>query len=239
MAPNLLACACSLPEPCSDYPPEVLDHIIASEKAELKRRWLREHNVTLRQLSADAARSVEMLEVEARRRMTLRDVGIAELRRRRRMPTATHEDRTMFTELIEELENEQDAITESLAAARAELRGMVDDKEREILARTEIRVVVEPLYYVSWRSRLRPYAQDHLEAHRPTFNSRLAQLRARLSELQEYLAAAAREEARLNSSPMKRHRSEARVVSDYARRLRLERRSITRQITNIESRTGT
>lgn len=150
MAPNLLACACSLPEPCSEYPPAVLDHIIDAERAELKRRWLREHNVTLKQLSVDTARTVEVLEAEAKHRIALREAGIADLRRRRRMPTATHEERAILTQLIEELETEQETIAETLAFARNELRSLVDRKEREILARTEIRVVVEPLYYVSW-----------------------------------------------------------------------------------------
>jgi hypothetical protein len=150
MAPNLLACACSLPEPCSEYPPAVLDHIIDAERAELKRSWLREHNVTLKQLSVDTARRVEVLEAEAKHRIALREAGIADLRRRRRMPTATHDERAILTELIEELEAEQETIAEGLASARNELRSLVDQKEREILARTEIRVAVEPLYYVSW-----------------------------------------------------------------------------------------
>jgi hypothetical protein len=152
MAPNLLGCACSLPQPCSDYPPEELDHIIESEKAELKRRWVREHNAALKELDSETAESIEVLEAEAKHRIALRDAGIAELRMRRRMPGISPQNRSTLTELISELEDEQDQITETLVTARAELRSIVAQREREILRRLEIRVGTEPLYYVNWRA---------------------------------------------------------------------------------------
>jgi hypothetical protein len=151
MAPNLLACACSLPQPCDDYPPAELDTILQLERGELKRRWLRENNQTLKALDAETAAEVERLEAEAKQRMLRRDAAIADLRRRRRAAGATHEQRTLLTELIRELEDEQDQIAEELATDRSKLRGTLIARERDILHRTNVRVGVDPLFYVNWQ----------------------------------------------------------------------------------------
>jgi hypothetical protein len=152
MAPNLLACACSLPEPCDELPPTELEQIINSEKSEIKRRWVRENNKALKELEADTYDEIVGLEADAKRRIATRDAAIADLRRRRRMPLATLEERAILGELISELEREQEAIADALASQRATLREHVAVKERELMRRLEIKVSVEPLYYVNWRS---------------------------------------------------------------------------------------
>lgn len=151
MAPNLLACACSLPQPCSDFPPPELEQILQMERGELKHRWLRENNQILKALDTEIAEEIGRLEAEAKQRLARRDAAIADLRRRRRFAGASHEQRTLLTELIQELEDEQDQIAERLAAERFRLRGRLVAREREILNRTNIHVEVEPLFYVNWQ----------------------------------------------------------------------------------------
>jgi hypothetical protein len=53
--------------------------------------------------------------------------------------------------LIRELEDEQDQIAEALATDRAKLRGRLVAREREILHRENVRVGVDPLFYVNWQ----------------------------------------------------------------------------------------
>jgi hypothetical protein len=120
------------------------------ERGELKRRWLRENNKTMKILDAETAEEVERLEAEAKARIASRDAAIADLSLRRRAPGATHEQRALLTELIREIEDEQDQIAEHLLTDRSKLRGRLVAREREILRRTDVRVAVEPLFYVNW-----------------------------------------------------------------------------------------
>ncbi|NBB40109.1 MULTISPECIES: hypothetical protein [Sphingomonadaceae] len=156
MAPNLLACACSLPVECDEYPPDELDDLLAEAARELKLRWLRDNNAALAKLTDAALTKIGELEGRARRDIDGLDYRIADLRRRRRMSGVTDAARDILEETILAMEHQRDAITERLARRRAQLRLTVDREERVLIARARVNVAVEPLYFVRWSAGARP-----------------------------------------------------------------------------------
>jgi hypothetical protein len=150
---NLLGCACSLPQLSHEEPPIELDHLLRGAINPLKRQWLRENNGALAALADSTAALIEALEDQAKRRIDGINREIAELRRRRRMPGVTLEAQRIFTDVISDLDREQDLVMVQLAVERERLRGEVEAEERRLLLRTEIRIVVEPLYFVNWHGR--------------------------------------------------------------------------------------
>lgn len=157
MAPNLLACACSLPVECDEYPPDELDDLLAEAARELKLRWLRDNNVALAELTDAALTKIGELEGRARRDIDGLDYRIADLRRRRRMSGVSDAEREILEETILAMEHERDAITERLAQQRTQLRLTVDREERALIARARVNVAVEPLYFVRWSAGARPH----------------------------------------------------------------------------------
>lgn len=158
MAPNLLACGCSLPGECDEYPPEDLEELLADAAEELKVQWLRGSNAGLAQLTEATFARIAEMEGQVARRIDALEYQIADLRRRRRMPGGSEAERALLQDIIGEFEQERDAIVEQLASDRARLRQQVEREERALIATTRVRVSVAPLYHVRWSARARRHA---------------------------------------------------------------------------------
>lgn len=150
MAPNLLACACSRPQPCREYPPDALDDLLDGAACELRLGWLRENNAGLLNLSRAGAERVAALEAATRVAIHEADRSIADLRRRRRMPGVSPHAIGIFNEAITAIEVDREAALHRLAEQRAQVRRAVAEEELALLRRTSVRVEWEPLYHVSW-----------------------------------------------------------------------------------------
>jgi hypothetical protein len=159
MAPNLLACACSLPEPCCEFPPEELDEALRTEGDALKLRWLRDNSQALRKLDVDTAERVAALEAEARRKTDALDLQLADLRRRRRMPGVSPSAMAVFSDLIREAEELQDFVQERLNSERSELRAALAQLERKLMAESAVRIELELLWCANWSARA-PASED-------------------------------------------------------------------------------
>lgn len=162
MAPNLLACACSLPEPCDEYPPDELNDLLDEAAEALKRQWLRDTNTSLARLAEAAADHVSALEAQTRLEVDELDHRIADLRRRRRMPGIPDAARDVFHDAIIAFELDRETAVDRLADRRAQMRRAVEEEERAIIGRTAVQVSIDPLYYVSWSAASRPSEERHI-----------------------------------------------------------------------------
>jgi hypothetical protein len=153
MADNLLACACSRPQPCFEDLPDEIESALESERLALQSRWLRDNDRGLRILAEDVADRIASIEGRARQSDEATEHQIADLRRRRRMPGLTPEARGIFGAIIQELEHEQEAALTRLTDKRDALRKQVRDAERSLLTRTRVNVTTELLYTVQWHAR--------------------------------------------------------------------------------------
>lgn len=150
MAPNLLACACSHPQPCHEEPPEALDDILCEEEGALIVRWQRETNRDLAELAESVERRIAAIESATRRFIDAGERQVAELRRRRRMPGSTAEARGIFDTIIVDIESEGDAALERLTSRRADIRARAEDAEEALFSRSTVEIEVTPLYTVQW-----------------------------------------------------------------------------------------
>jgi hypothetical protein len=155
MADNLLACACSRPQPCFEDLPDEIESALESERLALQSRWLRDNDRGLRILAEDVADRIASIEGRARQSDEATEHQIADLRRRRRMPGLTPEARGIFGAIIQELEHEQEAALTRLTDKRDALRKQVRDAERSLLTRTRVNVTTELLYTVQFLPGLR------------------------------------------------------------------------------------
>ena len=149
-AAHLLECACSLPQPCDEYAPAVLEAIAQREAREVKLRWLRENNRELLTLAqaVEAAVAAEEHRTSDLIDRTLADVG--DLRRRRRSPLLTADNRVAIDEAIASLEIGVEAALHNLELERGRIRAEAGEKERQLLKHAAVKVEIEPAYVVSW-----------------------------------------------------------------------------------------
>jgi hypothetical protein len=150
MASNLLACACSFPQPCSDYPPDVLDSILEEEEGALITRFLRSGDQELAQLHERTRNLIERLEHSTRAFVRTGERQIAELRRRRRLIQPGAPEREVLDGVILSIEAENDAAMGKLTSRRADLRHEAHAAEELLLISTQVTVEVMPLYVVRW-----------------------------------------------------------------------------------------
>lgn len=150
MAPNLLACACSHPQPCRELPPQELDELLNEAAHELRLGWLRDTNRHLHDLTRAGADRVAAIEAATRAALDEADHRIADLRRRRRMPGVTPHAIGLFNEAITEIEIDREAALHRLVEERAEVRRTVEREELALVRRTGVKVRWEPLYHVAW-----------------------------------------------------------------------------------------
>lgn len=167
MAPSLLACACSLPEPCEDPPPEELEELLREQCEPLASRWLRQTNRELAVFHDRNARRIEAMEGRTHAFVAAGERQIAELRRRRRMGDADDQARETIDRVIQEIEADHDAALDRLAARRAELRKETEARERALLTSINVRVALDPLYYVNWHDASRVEASDEHPSPHP------------------------------------------------------------------------
>ncbi|WP_294289606.1 hypothetical protein [uncultured Sphingomonas sp.] len=150
LAPNLLACACSYPKPCREYPPNVLNDLLDEAAHELRLGWLRENNASLLNLSRAAGERIASLEAATRAAVDDADRRIADLRRRRRLPGVSLHAIGVFDDTITAIEVNREDSLHRLAEQRAQVRRTVEEQELALLRRSSVRVTWEPLYHVSW-----------------------------------------------------------------------------------------
>lgn len=171
MAPNLLACACSHPQPCRELPPQELDELLDEAAHELRLGWLRDTNRHLHELTRAGADRVAALEAVTRAAVDEADHRIADLRRRRRTPGVTPHAIGLFNEAITEIEIERETALHRLAEERAKVRRAVEREELALVRRTGVEVRWEPLYHVAWSAAGR-VGEDELAARDHVANAR-------------------------------------------------------------------
>ena len=149
-AAHLMECACSLPQPCDEYAPAVLEAIAQREAREVKLRWLRENNRDLLMLAQAVEAAVAAEEHRTSDIIDRTLANVDDLRRRRRSPLLTADNRVAIDEAIASLEIGVETALHNLEFERERIRARAEDKERQLLGRTAVCVEVEPTYVVSW-----------------------------------------------------------------------------------------
>lgn len=149
-AAHLLECACSLPQACDEYAPAVLEAIAQREAREVKLRWLREDNRDLLTLAQAVEAAVAAEEHRTSNLIDRTLVNVDDLRRRRRSPLLTADNRVAIDEAIASLEIGVEAALHNLEVERRRIRAEAEDKERQLLKHAAVTVEIEPAYVVSW-----------------------------------------------------------------------------------------
>ena len=150
MAPNLLACACSIPQLCDDFPPEELELQLGVQRNAIRKQWMRDTYSEFAALDEQASRDIENVEGEAAAKLRVADRQIADLGRRRRMLDVNDDARSIFDAVIAEIETYQDSLVEWLAVRRDELRKHYEALEKKLSRKVRPHIAIEPLYQVSW-----------------------------------------------------------------------------------------
>ena len=150
MAPNLLACACSIPQLCDDFPPEELELQLGEQRNAIRKQWMRDTYSEFAALDEQASRDIENVEGEVAAKLRVADRQIADLRRRRRMLDVNDDARSIFDAVIAEIETYQDSLVEWLAVRRDELRKHYEALEKKLSRKVRPHIAIEPLYQVSW-----------------------------------------------------------------------------------------
>lgn len=139
-------------EECGEEPPELLDDLLCEQEGALYLRWQRETNRELAELHDRTERQLEILEARTRKRLRLIDRQIAELRRRRRHPDASPEERLALSAIIEELDAESEGVTTGLIERRRKILSRSEAAEESMWQREDILFEVEPLCVIQWRA---------------------------------------------------------------------------------------
>ena len=156
IAANLLGCATSYPEPCYEFAPPALDELLDGQKAEVRKRWLRENVAAIAAIHEHAEQA--LLEVETKVAIQTRksDKAIARLRRQLRFLPLDDPSRALLAEAIAEEEEWQDRIIDWLGQRREELRRHYDALERKASKGLRPKIEVETLYLINWHHRSAP-----------------------------------------------------------------------------------
>lgn len=195
MAPNLLACACSHPQLCNEFPPDELEEQLELQSYPIRRRWMRETNSDFAELDARASRDIEEVEGQTAAKLKLCDRQIADLRRRRRMLGPIDEARSIFDSVIAEIEMHQVALLDWLDIRRSELRRNYDSLESELFRRMRPLISFEQLYRLNWHDGARQsgWEAEDRGAYRHTIASEFTvdrvQIPIQLASIEAHLAA--------------------------------------------------
>ena len=156
IAANLLVCATSYPEPCYEFAPPALDDLLDGQKAEVRKRWLRENVAAIAAIHEQAEQA--LLEVETKVAIQTRksDRAIARLRRQLRFLPLDDPSRALLAEAIAEEEEWQDRVIDWLGQRREELRRHYDVLEHKASKGLRPRIEVETLYLINWHHRSAP-----------------------------------------------------------------------------------
>jgi hypothetical protein len=156
IAANLLGCATSYPEPCYEFAPPALDDLLDGQKAEVRKRWLRENVAAIAAIHEQSEQA--LLEVETKVAIKTRksDKAIARLRRQLRFLPLDDPSRALLAEAIAEEEEWQDRVIDWLGQRREELRRHYDALEHTASNGLRPRIEVETLYLINWHHRSAP-----------------------------------------------------------------------------------
>lgn len=149
-AEHLLACACSRPTECDNYPPMDLDELLDEAVGELATRWVRENSRALRVLAAKTTEQIAMLEAKARAAVEEADRRDALLRRRRRMTSPGSDAWVALTEAMTAVGLEREAWLHRLVERRAAMRREMAAADDAALHHANVEVEWELLYQVCW-----------------------------------------------------------------------------------------
>ena len=152
-AEHLLECDWSNLRPCFDEVPTVLDDLLCEEEGALYARWQRETNADIAALDDAGQRQATGLEVQAKQAVRRFDRHIADLRRRRRMPEVSIEQRETLDAAIADLEGYSDLTLARMADERAALRREIDAREEALWRRSDVLIETEVLYCIAWSAR--------------------------------------------------------------------------------------
>jgi hypothetical protein len=151
IAANLLACATSYPEPCYEFVPPILDHLLEVEKAEVRKRWLRENVAAIAAIHEEAEEALHDIESRVAAQTRRSEKAIAQLRRQRRFLLDEDPERAVLADAIAREEAWQDQLIEWLSEQRARLRAHYDALERTASKGLRPRIEIDLLYVVNWR----------------------------------------------------------------------------------------
>lgn len=159
IAANLLGCATSFPEPCYEFAPPLLDDLLDEEKAEVRKRWLRENVAAIAAIHEEAEHALLDVETKVALQTRQSDKAIARLRRQRRFLELDDPRRTILADAIAEEEEWQARTIDWLAIRRHQLRQHFDALERKASKGQRPRLAVEVLYLINWRHQPAPSAE--------------------------------------------------------------------------------
>lgn len=149
---HLTECNWSNPTECIEEPPEILDDLLCEEEGALIVRWHRERNAALAENYDRQLARIATLEGKAKAFVRRNDARISDLRRRRRRPDASDEEKALLTALIAELEADSDAVIVEMAETRAAVRRRANDEEERLWSRADLLIEVEPLHLFRWHA---------------------------------------------------------------------------------------
>ncbi|ALH83127.1 hypothetical protein [Sphingopyxis macrogoltabida] len=156
IAANLLDCATSYPKPCYELAPPALDDLLDGQKADVRKRWLRENVASIAAIHEQADQA--LLEVETKVAVQTRksDKAIARMRRQLRFLPLDDPGRALLAEAIAEEEEWQDRIIDWLGERREELRRHYDVLQHKASKGLRPRIEVDTLYLINWHHRSAP-----------------------------------------------------------------------------------
>jgi hypothetical protein len=156
IAGNLLGCATSYPESCYEFAPPALDDLLEGQKAEVRRRWLRENVAVIAAIHEQAEQALFEVGTKFAAHTLKSDKAIARMRRQRRFLPLDDPSRAMLADAIAEEEEWQDQMVDWLGERRDELRRHYDVLEQKASKGLRPRIEVETLYLINWRHQSAP-----------------------------------------------------------------------------------
>lgn len=151
IAANLLACAASYPEPCWEFVPQVLDELLETARADVRKRWLRENIATIAAIHEEAEEALHDVESKVAVQTRKSEKAIAQLRRQRRFLQDEDPRRAVLADAITREEAWQDHLIGWLSEQRERLRAHYDALERKASKGLRPRIEIDLLYVVNWR----------------------------------------------------------------------------------------
>lgn len=131
IAANLLSCATSYPEACYEPPPPALDDLLDQQRAEVRKRWLRENVAAIAAIHEQAEQALLEVETKVAAQTRKSERAIARMRRQSRFLSPDDPLKTLLADAIAEEEGWQDRMIDWLGERRNELRQHYDELERK------------------------------------------------------------------------------------------------------------
>ena len=159
IAANLLGSVTSYPEACYEPAPPALDDLLDQQRAEVRKRWLRENVAAIAAIHEQAEHALLEVETKVAAQTRKSDRAIARMRRQSRFLLPDDPLKTLLADAIAEEEGWQDRMIDWLGERRNELRQHYDELERKASKGLRPRIAVEVLYQINWRHRTAPTSE--------------------------------------------------------------------------------